>query len=66
MIPSTIERLYSRRRYLETKGELGKYKGPVQEFEKEYGKIRRARKGKNNEEKKGELLGRYIVKILYE
>jgi len=66
LVPSTIERLYNRRRYLGTKKELGKYKGLVQEFEKEYDEIRRAKKEKNNEEKKGELLGRYIVKMLYE
>jgi len=38
----------------------------VKEFEEEYGKIRRIRKRKNNkEDKKGELLGRYMAKMLY-
>jgi len=38
----------------------------VKEFEKEYGEIRRVRKRRNaKEERKGELLGRYIAKMLY-
>jgi len=38
----------------------------VKEFKKEYGKIGRARKRRNNKkDKKGELLGRYMAKILY-
>ena len=38
----------------------------MQEFKKEYNEIKRVRKRKNNEEdKKGELLGRYTAKMLY-
>jgi len=38
----------------------------VKEFEKEYSEIGRLRKKRNDKEnKKGELLGRYIVKMLY-
>ena len=38
----------------------------VKEFEEEYSEIKRVRKKRNNkEDKKGELLGRYMTKMLY-
>jgi len=44
---------------------LGNAEDLVQEFKKEYSKIRRARKRNNKENRKEELLGRYTAKILY-
>jgi len=38
----------------------------VKEFEEEYGEIRRVRKKRNDkEDRKGELLGKYMAKMLY-
>jgi len=50
----------------EPRENLGNIKELVKEFEEEYGKIRRIKKRKNNkEDRRGELLGRYMAKILY-
>jgi len=50
----------------ELRGNLGNVKDLVKEFEKEYSEIRRLRKKRNDKEnKKRELLGRYIAKMLY-
>jgi len=50
----------------EPRKNLGNMEDLVKEFEEEYGKIRRVRKRRNNkEDKKGELLGRYMAKMLY-
>jgi len=58
-----VERIYSRRRHLGTKRNTKKL---VKEFEEEYSEIGRVKKRRNNkEDKRGELLGRYIAKILY-
>jgi len=51
----------------EPKENLGNVKDLVKEFEEEYSEIGRVRKRKNSkEDKKGELPGKYIVKMLYE
>jgi len=50
----------------EPRENLGNTEDLVQEFEEEYSKIRRLRKRKNNkEDRKGELPGRYMAKMLY-
>jgi len=50
----------------EPKENLGNVEDLVKEFEEKYGEIGRVRKRRNSkEDKKGELLGRYMVKILY-
>ena len=50
----------------EPRENLGNAKELVKEFEKEYGKIRRIKKRRNNkEDRREELPGRYIAKILY-
>jgi len=47
----------------EPRENLGNAEDLVKKFEKEYSKIGRAKKRK--EDRKGELLGRYTVKMLY-
>jgi len=50
----------------EPRENLGNVEDLVKEFEKEYGKIKRVRKRKNEkEDRRGELLGRYMAKMLY-
>jgi len=50
----------------EPRENLGNTEDLVKEFKKEYSKIGRAKKRRSREEdRKGELLGRYTVKILY-
>ena len=50
----------------EPRENLGNTKDLVKEFKEEYGKIGRVKKRRNNkEDRKGELLGRYMAKILY-
>jgi len=50
----------------EPKENLGNTEKLVKEFKKEYGKIGRVKKRRNDkEDRRGELPGRYIAKILY-
>ena len=50
----------------EPRENLGNAKELVKEFEKEYGKIRRIKKRRNNkEDRREELPERYMAKILY-
>jgi len=50
----------------EPKENLGNTEKLVKEFKKEYGKIRKVKKRRNDkEDRRGELPGRYIAKILY-
>jgi len=50
----------------EPRENLGNAEDLVKEFEEEYGEIERAKKRRNREEnRKGELLGRYTAKMLY-
>jgi len=50
----------------ELKENLENVENLVKEFEEEYSKIKRMRKRRNNkEDRKGELPGSYIAKILY-
>jgi len=50
----------------EPRENLGNIEDLVQEFKEEYSDIGRLRKKKNvKEDRKEELLGRYMVKILY-
>ena len=50
----------------EPRENLGNTKELVKEFEKEYGKIRRIKKRRNNkEDRREELPKRYMAKILY-
>jgi len=45
---------------------LGNAEDLVKEFEEEYGEIGRVKKRRNNkEDRKGELPGRYMAKMLY-
>jgi len=50
----------------EPRENLGNVEDLVKEFEKEYGKIGRVKKRRNRkEDRKGELLSRYMTKMLY-
>jgi len=50
----------------EPRENLGNVEDLVKEFEEEYNEIGRVRKRRNSkEDRKGELLGRYMAKILY-
>jgi len=50
----------------EPRENLGNTKNLVKEFEEEYGEIGRVKKKRNRkEDRKGELPGRYIAKMLY-
>ena len=49
----------------ELRENLGNMKDLVKEFEEEYGEIRRVKKKNRKENKKGELLDRYMAKMLY-
>jgi len=50
----------------EPRENLGNAEDLVKEFKEEYGEIGRTRKRRNwKEDRRGELLGRYTVKILY-
>jgi len=50
----------------EPRENLGNAKDLVREFKEEYGKIGRIKERRSNKkEEKGELLGRYMVKMLY-
>jgi len=50
----------------EPRENLRNVKDLIKEFKEEYSKIGRLRKRKNNkEDRKGELLGRYMAKMLY-
>jgi len=50
----------------EPRENLGNVENLVREFEEEYGEIGRVRKRRNNKkDRKGELLGRYMAKMLY-